>query len=122
LDITPVQPVKNIPSATNAICLFRFIPASQQKPKIFGPTYDKAALMSSKFWKFCTRIKSLGNYRFEQILEQFRLVVPISCNESETGPRRVACLQADLESIPQCDPGSSLNNSANGSQKYSARI
>jgi hypothetical protein len=76
LDITPVQPVKNIPSATNAICLFRFIPASQQKPKIFGPTYDKAALMSSKFWKFCTRIKSLGNYRFEQILEQFRLVVP----------------------------------------------
>jgi hypothetical protein len=71
-----VQPVKNIPSATNAICLFRFIPASQQKPKIFGPTYDKAALVSSKFWKFCTRIKSLGNYRFEPVLEQFRLVVP----------------------------------------------
>ena len=78
--------------------------------------------MSSKFWKFCTRIKSLGNYRFERILEQFRLVVPYFVQSVGDRPGRPACLQADFESIPQCDPGSSLNNSANGSQKYSARI
>src|SRR4029079_5574865 len=39
------------------------------------------------FGSFAPRIKSLGNYRFEQILEQFRLVVPYFVQSVGDRPR-----------------------------------
>lgn len=105
---------------TPFVCFASFLPPSKNR-KFSAQPMTRRRSCQVNFGSFAPASSLWETIDLSKFWSNFAWLFHISCNQSETVPGRLACLQADLESIPQCDPGSSLNNSANGSQKYSAR-